>query len=171
MPAAPSPFDANKFIHAAQVGGIESYEIADGAGRGVRALCVNTGGGLRYRVLVDRGLDIDHAFHNQHSLVLLPHKGVTRASRAYDKGLEWLKSFPIGLLTSCGPSNIGPATKDGDEELGLHGPHSNRSSSPIRAPVGSACRSAASCATADCMARTSCCTALSHRSWAPTGST
>ena len=51
MPAAPSPFDANKFIHAAQVGGIESYEIADGAGRGVRALCVNTGGNV--------GLDCD----------------------------------------------------------------------------------------------------------------
>ena len=125
MSAAPSPFDTNKFIHAAQVGGIESYEIADGGGRGVRALCVNTGGGLRYRVLVDRGLDIDHAFHNQHSLVLLPHKGVTRASRAYDRGLDWLKSFPIGLLTSCGPNNVGPPTKDGDDELGLHGIHSN----------------------------------------------
>ena len=125
MDTPAQPFDSRKFIHPAQVGGIESYEIADGGGRGVRALCVNTGGGLRYRVLVDRGLDIDHAFHNQHSLVLLPHKGVTRASRAYDKGLEWLKSFPIGLLTSCGPTNVGPPATDGDEELGLHGPHSN----------------------------------------------
>jgi hypothetical protein len=123
--AAAQPFDVNKFIHPAQVGGIESYEIADGGGRGGRALCVNTGGGLRYRVLVDRGLDIDQAFHNQHSLVLLPHKGVTRASRAYDRGLDWLKSFPIGLLTSCGPNNVGPPTKDGEEDLGLHGVHSN----------------------------------------------
>src|SRR5919107_835514 len=84
-----APGTQHYFVNPAQVGGIESYVIDDGAGRGVRALCVNTGGGLRYRVLVDRGLDIDHAFHNQHSLVLLPHKGVTRPSRAYDKGLEW----------------------------------------------------------------------------------
>ncbi|MDQ3439661.1 MAG: aldose 1-epimerase family protein [Planctomycetota bacterium] len=125
MPTPAQPFDTTKFIHVAQVGGIESYEIADGAGRGVRALCVNTGGGLRYRVLVDRGLDIDHAFHNQHSLVLLPHKGATRPSRAYDKGLDWLKSFPIGLLTSCGPTNVGPPATDEGEDLGLHGPHSN----------------------------------------------
>lgn len=125
VPESPSPFDTTKFIHPAQIGGIESYEIADGAGRGVRALCVNTGHGLRYRVLVDRGLDIDHAFHNQHSLAFLSHGGVTRPSRAYDAGIGWLASFPGGLLTSCGPFNIGPPGEDQGESLGLHGHHSN----------------------------------------------
>src|SRR5207247_2981741 len=78
MGEASGPFDTSKFINPAQVGGIEAYTIADGEGRGARALCVNTGGGLRYRVLVDRGLDIDQAFFNQHSLAFLTHKGVTR---------------------------------------------------------------------------------------------
>jgi len=86
--------DTSKFINAAQIGGIESYAVDEGAGRGVRALCVNTGGGLRYRVLVDRGLD-------------------------------WLRSFPGGLLASCGPTNVGGPGADAGEELGLHGPHSN----------------------------------------------
>src|SRR5206468_8163158 len=105
--------------------GIEAYAIDEGPARGVRALCVNTGGGLRYRVLVDRGLDIDQAFHNQHSLTFLAHKGVTPPTRGYDRGLDWLKGFPVGLLTSCGPFNTGgPATDDG-EDVGLHGPHSN----------------------------------------------
>ena len=117
--------DTNKFIHASQVGGIEAYTIDDGAGRGVRALVVNTGGGLRYRVLVDRGLDIDQAFFNQYSLSFLTHKGVTPPTRGLDHGLDWLKGFPGGLLTSCGPFNIGPPGKDGDEDLGLHGTHSN----------------------------------------------
>lgn len=125
MPNPATPFDTTKFIHPAQVAGIEFYEIADGAGRGVRALCVNTGGGLRYRVLVDRGLDIDHAFHNQHSLAFLTHGGVTRPSRAYDPGIGWLAGFPGGLLTSCGPFNIGPPGEDQGEPLGLHGHHSN----------------------------------------------
>jgi hypothetical protein len=125
LPSPATPFDTTKFIQPAQVGGIESYEIADGAGRGVRALCVNTGGGLRYRVLVDRGLDIDHASHNQHSLAFLTHGGVTRPSRAYDAGIGWLASFPGGLLTSCGPFNIGPPGEDQGEPLGLHGHHSN----------------------------------------------
>ena len=112
-------------INPAQLGGIESYVIDDGPGRGVRALCVNTGGGLRYRVLVDRGLDIDHAFHHQHSLAFLTHGGVTAPSRAYDRGIDWLASFPGGLLTSCGPFNVGPPGEDAGEQLALHGHHSN----------------------------------------------
>src|SRR5438132_11157105 len=115
----------SKYINASQLGGIDSYCIDEGPARGVRALCVNTGGGLRYRVLVDRGLDIDQAFFNQHSLAFLTHSGVTRPSRAMDHGLGWLKSFPGGLLISCGPFNIGSPTTDEGVELGLHGPHSN----------------------------------------------
>jgi uncharacterized protein DUF4432 len=118
-------FDTSKFIHPSQAGGIDAYTIDEGTARGVRALLVNTGGGLRYRILVDRGLDIDQAFFNQHSLSFLTHKGVTPPTRALDHNLDWLQSFPGGLLTSCGPFNIGPPGKDGDEDLGLHGPHSN----------------------------------------------
>src|SRR5688572_21468116 len=120
-----SDSNADYFINPAQIGGIESYTIDDGPGRGVRALCVNTGAGLRYRVLVDRGLDIDHASFNQHSLAFLTHGGVTRPSRAYDRGLDWLASFPGGLLTTCGPFNIGPPGEDAGDTLGLHGHHSN----------------------------------------------
>ena len=117
--------DTTKLINPAQVGGVEQYILDDGDGRGVRALCVNTGGGLRYRVLVDRGLDIDQAFFNQYSLAFLTHRGVTPPTRALDRGLDWLKSFPGGLLTSCGPTHIGSPTTDQGQELGLHGTHSN----------------------------------------------
>ena len=125
MAGLAGPFDPAKFINASQVGGIEAYTIDEGPARGVRALCVNTGGGLRYRILADRGLDIDRAFLHQYSLSFLTHKGLTPPTRGLDRSLDWLKSFPGGLLTSCGPFNIGPPGLDADEELGLHGPHSN----------------------------------------------
>ena len=118
-------FRIDRFINVSQVGGIESYQIDDGPARGVRALCVNTGAGLRYRVLVDRGLDIDQAFLGQHSLAFLTHGGVTPPTRALDRGLDWLRGFPGGLLTSCGPFNIGAPGTDAGEELGLHSHHSN----------------------------------------------
>ena len=51
--------DPTKFINPQQLGGIESYAFANGPARNTRALWVNTGGGLRYRILPDRGLDID----------------------------------------------------------------------------------------------------------------
>ena len=114
----------DKISNPAQLGSIEQDVLDNGPGRGVRALCVNTGGGLRYRVLVDRGLDIDQAFFNQHSLTYLAHQGVTPPTRALDRGLDWLKGFPVGLLVTCGPFNIGEPTRDGDEDLGLHGHHS-----------------------------------------------
>src|SRR5436309_7722991 len=114
----PVSFDTRKFILPAQVGGIDAYAIDEGPARGVRALCVNTGAGLRYRVLVDRGLDIDQAFFNQHSLTFLTHKGVTAPTRGLDRGPDWLKSFPGGLLTSCGPFNVGRGVNDNGEELG-----------------------------------------------------
>ena len=126
MPISPDP---TRYINPTQVAGIDPYAFDDGEGRSVRALCVNTGGGLRYRVLVDRGLDIDQAFFNQHSLAFLTHKGVTPPSRALDRGADWLKGFPGGLLTSCGPTYMGAPTKDQDEELGLHGTHSNTAAS------------------------------------------
>lgn len=123
--STPSPFDTSKFILPAQVGGIDRYTIDEGPARGVRALCVNTGGGLRYRVLADRGLDIDQAFFGSQSLTFLSFGGVTPPTRALDRGLDWLRGFPAGLLTSCGPFNTGGPVRDAGEELGLHGPHSN----------------------------------------------
>ncbi|HZZ45183.1 MAG TPA: DUF4432 family protein [Tepidisphaeraceae bacterium] len=119
------PTPSDRVINLSQLGGIERYTLDDGPGRGVRALCINTGAGLRYRVLVDRGLDIDHAFFNAHSLTYLTHNSPVSPSRAYDPGLNWLQSFSAGLLTSCGPSSVGPPATDQNEQLGLHGTHSN----------------------------------------------
>lgn len=118
-------FDVTRFVNPAQVGGIESYTFDDGQARGTRAIWFNTGGGLRFRVLPDRGFDIDQAFFHQHSLAFLTHKGITPPSRAMDHGIDWLKHFPGGLLTSCGPMNYGPPVTEGPWELGLHGSHSN----------------------------------------------
>jgi hypothetical protein len=115
----------NQFINPFQLGGIESYTFSNGPARNTRALLVNTGGGLRYRILPDRGLDIDQAFFNQHSLTFLAHKGVTPPQAdALRHGLDWLRGFPVGLLTSCGPTNAGGPATDAGETVGLHGPHS-----------------------------------------------
>lgn len=115
---------AGYFINPRQAGGIDRYAFTEGESRGTRALCVDTGGGLRFRVLPDRGLDIDQAFLHEHSLTFLSQKGVTAPTRALDRGLDWLKGFAGGLLTSCGPFGHGAPSTDVGEELGLHGPHS-----------------------------------------------
>ena len=126
--AAKNPWN-NKVCNGLQVGGIETSVLDDGLGRGVRIAWVNTGTGLRYKVVIDRGLDIADAFYNEHSLAWLSHAGVTapRPDSAHD--LEWLYSFGGGLLATCGLTHAGGPEKDANEERGLHGRINNNPAS------------------------------------------
>jgi hypothetical protein len=125
--AGPEGFDPARVrcIHSAQLGGIETSVLDDGPGRGVRIAWVNTGSPLRYKVLIDRGLDIAEAFHGGRSLAFLSLTGPTTPSRGLDRGLDWLRGFYGGLVCSCGPEHIGAPIEEGGIEYGLHGRHSN----------------------------------------------
>lgn len=115
----------DKISNYAQLGGIETSVLDNGAGRGVRIAWINTGSGLRYKVVIDRALDITDAFYNQHSLAWLSHAGLTCPNPIASQGLEWLSSFAGGLLTTCGLTHIGHPEKDEYGQRGLHGRISN----------------------------------------------
>ena len=125
--STPSKYDPKsvRFINPAQVGGIETCVLDDGAAHGVRAAWVNTGTPLRYRVLIDRGLDIDQAFYGAASLSFLSWTGPTAPTRALDHGADWLDGFYGGLLCSCGPQHVGGPEEIDGVEYGVHGTHSN----------------------------------------------
>jgi hypothetical protein len=114
-----------KVVNHAQIGGIETSVLDNGLGRGTRIAWVNTGSGLRYKVIIDRGLDIADAFHNQYSLAWHSHAGVTAARPDANKGLEWLWTFAGGLVTTCGLTHVGGPETDEFGERGLHGRFSN----------------------------------------------
>jgi hypothetical protein len=83
----------DKISNHAQLGGIETSILDNGAGKGVRIAWINTGTGLRYKVLIDRALDISDAFYNQYSLAWLSHNGITSPQPFSDKGIDWLRTF------------------------------------------------------------------------------
>ena len=66
-----------RFISPARAGGIETSVLDDGPGRGVRIAWVGTGTPLRYKVLIDRGLDVADAFYGAVSLAFLSLTGPT----------------------------------------------------------------------------------------------
>jgi hypothetical protein len=111
----------NKVGNVAQIGGIETSVLDNGLGRGTRIAWVNTGAGLRYKVVIDRGLDIVDAFYNAHSLAWLSHAGVTAPKPDAHHDLEWLWSFGGGLLTTCGLTHVGGPETDEFGRRGLHG--------------------------------------------------
>lgn len=112
-------------MNVLQLGGIETSVLDDGPGRGVRIAWVNTGGGLRYKVVIDRGLDIADAEFLGQSLTWLSYAGIRRPDPSLRRGLDWLYGFPGGLVVGCGPMNVGEPCLDDGDELGLHGTHSN----------------------------------------------
>ncbi len=115
----------NKISNHAQLGGIETAVLDNGSGRGTRIAWINTGSGLRFKVVIDRAMDIADTFYNQHSLAWLSHAGITAPEPFSNKGLDWLKTFGGGLLTTCGLSHVGGPEADEYGERGLHGQISN----------------------------------------------
>jgi hypothetical protein len=115
----------DKISNPAQAGGIETAVLDNGIGRGTRIAWINTGTGLRYKVVLDRAMDIADAFYNQHSLAWLSPLGVSPPQPFSHRGIDWLRTFGGGLLTTCGLSHIGGPEADEHGERGLHGLVSN----------------------------------------------
>ncbi len=103
-----------------QIAGIRRSVLDDGRARGMRILDVNNGSGLSFTVYPDRGMDIGEASFCGMPLVWLPAEPGIAAS--YEKnGIDWLRSWGGGMLTTCGLLNVGgPCEVDG-EAHGLHG--------------------------------------------------
>ncbi len=110
----------DKVSNHLQLGGIETAVLDNGPGRGTRIAWIHTGTGLRYKVVIDRGMDIADAFYNQHSLAWISHAGVTVPSPVGYRGIEWLKGFGGGLVTTCGLDHMGGPESDEYGERGLH---------------------------------------------------
>ncbi len=108
-----------------QVGGVKAIELVDGKARGIRAAEFNTGSGLHFTVLLDRGLDISAADYCGQSLCWRSSTGDTAPAFYEPEGLGWLRSFYGGLLMTCGLNFFGAPDVDRGQELGLHGRASN----------------------------------------------
>lgn len=108
-----------------QLCGIKFYELTDGFEKGVRVADFYNSSGLRYSVIIDRGLDISSAEFNNINLAYRSPNGDVHPSYYDPRGKEWLRTFKGGLLTTCGLTHLGSPCVDEGEELGLHGRISN----------------------------------------------
>ncbi len=92
---------------------------------------VRVAGGLDLDVLPDRGLDIGRADHAGWPLAWISPVADHRPLDV-PAGDAWLSRFVGGLLTTCGPENIGPPT----ERAGLHGSHHHRPAQLLERSTG-----------------------------------
>jgi hypothetical protein len=108
-----------------QLGGITHFEYCDGKAKGVTCLRVHTAAGLEFCVLPERGLDIFEASYQGKSLAWHSPVGLVHPAYYDCRDIQWLKTFPGGLLATCGLTNAGSPSDDDGEALGLHGSISN----------------------------------------------
>lgn len=111
----------NKVGNHHQIGGIETSIIDNGKAKGVRIAWINTGAGLRYKVVLDRAMDIADAHFNQHNLSWISHVGIASSAKTGIYKDNWLEKFGGGLLTTCGLSHVGASEEDEYGQRGLHG--------------------------------------------------
>lgn len=104
-----------------QLFGVRALRLDDGPERGVRLLDVDTGGGLRFDVLVDRGLDIGRCTYRGVGVAWLSATGHVHPNAYERSGDDWLRGFGGGLLTTCGLQTVGAPSQDGGRTWGLHG--------------------------------------------------
>jgi hypothetical protein len=116
-----------KISNPAQLGGIETSILDNGPAKGTRIAWINTGSGLRYKVVIDRGMDIADASYNQQGLAWLSHLGITAPQPFSNQSADWIKTFGGGLVTTCGLDHIGGSESDEYGDRGLHGSFSNLS--------------------------------------------
>ncbi len=107
--------------NVSQLAGTRHTVLAEGRAKGIAAIDFDTGAGLRFIVLPDRGLDISAAGYRGTNLVYQTPNGEVHPAFYEPEGLGWLRTFFGGLLTTCGLTYLGAPGRDGDEDLGLHG--------------------------------------------------
>ena len=115
----------------AQIGGSRHYVLADGWARHLRAIDINSGSGLQYTIMPDRGMDISLASYKGINLVYLTCTGETHPAFYEPENFGWLRTFSAGLLTTCGLTYLGAPVTDGNEQLGLHGRYSTIPASQV----------------------------------------
>lgn len=113
-----------------QLSGVKRYQLVDGKAKGVEAVDFKTGTGFNFTVLPGRGMDIAWADYKGVPINYMSKTGVVAPAYYEGEGMNWLRSFFAGLLTTCGLSNVGGPCEIidpviGKENHGLHGRISN----------------------------------------------
>lgn len=104
-----------------QIFGVRDATLNGGKAQGVRVLDVDNGSGLTFSVLPDRGLDIARLSWQGLNMSHLAKSGIVAPTYFRGSGLDFLRSFYAGFLTTCGLRNVGAPCVDGGEDFGLHG--------------------------------------------------
>ncbi len=104
-----------------QVAAVRRVTVSEGKAKGTDIIEVKTACGLEMDILPDMGLDIGQARFNGINMTWLSKNGYDSPSAFLPYETEFMRTFPGGLLYTCGLCSAGPANRDNGEWHPLHG--------------------------------------------------
>lgn len=111
----------NYFGHESQLYRVEEHRLVGGRGDNLRLFEVDNGSGLAFTVCADRCADISRLSYQGVNMSYFSVCGYSAPS-FYDKeGLNFLKTFQCGFLTTCGLQTTGTPSVHNGTAYGLHG--------------------------------------------------
>ncbi len=111
----------NYFGHESQLYRVEEHRLVGGQGDNMRLFEVNNGSGLEFTIAADRAADISRLSYEGINMSYFSVCGYA-APTYYDKeGLNFLKTFNCGFLTTCGFQAMGSPSEVNGTAYGLHG--------------------------------------------------
>ncbi len=114
-----------------QIGGVRQIKLSGGQNDGVDAVEFRTGSGFHFFAVPGKGLDITIAEHNGRSIAWRSAAGEVAAPFFDEHDAGWLRTFPGGLVATCGLTSAGAPCEDEGEQLGLHGRIGNTPASNV----------------------------------------
>ncbi|MHA1371543.1 MAG: aldose 1-epimerase family protein [Promethearchaeota archaeon] len=108
-----------------QIGGARPCVLTNGRAKDVECVDFTTGTGLQFTVLPGRALDIAQLRYRGIAISWISKNGIVSPHYYEEPGINWLRTYFGGFLTTCGLTYMGAPCKDGGVELGLHGRISN----------------------------------------------
>ncbi|PKL28172.1 MAG: DUF4432 domain-containing protein [Spirochaetae bacterium HGW-Spirochaetae-2] len=103
------------------IAGASPFVFNDGKAAGVQGIDVYTGSGLAFQVIPGRAMDIYGCSYKGIPLQFTSATGMTSPGYYEEPGLNWLRTFFGGLLSTCGITNSGAPSTDNGNAFGLHG--------------------------------------------------
>lgn len=104
-----------------QLSGVEEFQMIGGKGEGMRLYEVRNQKGLNFFVLPQRGMDIGRLSFKGLNCAYLSAAGYVAPTYFQESGMDFLKSFTCGFLTTCGLRQVGTPCVENGEALTLHG--------------------------------------------------
>lgn len=103
-----------------QIAGVFPYQFSDGSERNVRAYRIRNAAGLDFSIILDRGMSIGDLSYFGIPISFMTGAGFVHPSYSDFNGLNWLRTWPGGFMSSCGLTQVGSPCVD-NENLSLHG--------------------------------------------------